>query len=83
MNHYIGYSGHIRFAGQSNEMLAVAVYAAIGDQSKEMQAVTPSALESLSHDWIATEFAFRDRLIDAGKILINDSSGAEIKMSDL
>ena len=39
-------------------------------------------LERLVNHRIASEFSVYDRFIDPGEILVNDSSGAEVKVSD-
>jgi hypothetical protein len=59
----------------------VTMNATVGNQSQEMEAVAPRARESFLRDGIAAKFAFRDRLINSSKILINDPARAQIEMT--
>ena len=77
----IRYSGGLRGVRERDEMLVMTVHAAVGNQSKKMEPMAAGARKSFLRDRIAGEFAFRDRLIDSSKILINDSAGPEIEMA--
>src|SRR4051794_14840681 len=46
-----------------------------------METMSAGLRKYLLRDRIPIEFAFRDRLVDSGEVLINDSTGAEIQMA--
>ena len=70
-----------RFPGESDEMLVMTVNATVGNQSEKMEPMAARARKSFLGDRIPSEFAFRDRLIDSSKILINDSARPQVEMT--
>src|SRR4051812_24466407 len=59
----------------------MAVDATIGYQSEKMEPMSTRLRESFLGDLVSFEFALRNRLVDPGEVLINDSAGAEIQMA--
>ena len=64
-------------------MFVVTVNTTVGNQSEKMEPMALHAGKGLSRSRIPAEFAFRDRLIDSSKILINDSARAQVEMTYL
>ena len=62
-------------------MLVVTMNATVRNQSKKMEPMAPRAPKSFPGGRIPTEFAFRDRLINSSKILINDSARPQVEMT--
>ncbi len=72
VDHDVVHAGFVRRLGERDEMILMAVHAAVGDESEEMQALALRLREGLLKHRIRREFAVDDRLVDAREILIND-----------
>src|SRR2546423_4004198 len=62
-------------------MLVMAVNAAVGNQTEKMETMPARFGECFLRNLVSREFPFRDRFVDAGQVLINDPTGAEIEMA--
>jgi hypothetical protein len=73
----------VRRFGQCDEVIDMAVHAAVADESQEMQPPPrlPGTGEGVPHDGIVIQRALGECLGNAGQILINDASGAEIEVA--
>ena len=74
-----GFLGRLR---QGDEVILMAMHAAIRDETKKVQPVTPRLGKSLLQNLVRPELAIGDGLVDAGEILINDPTGPKIHMAD-
>ena len=77
---------HARFLcrrGQRDQMLVVAVHAAIGNQPDKMQPSVARFRKGLPQNFVPLQLAVRDRLVNPGQVLINDPARAEVEMADL
>ena len=79
----VGHARVVRGFDERDEVILVAVHAAIGDEAEQMEAraFAPCAKACLEHR-VAGEVAFGHRFIDAREILVNDAAGAEIEVAD-
>src|SRR6202011_3327977 len=69
------------FFDQSNQMILVTMDAAIRNQTDEMEPGRFGRLKGFADHWIGGQISVKDRLVDPGKILVNDSSRTEIEAS--
>ena len=65
-----------------DELVLMAVDAAVGNQADEMQARGFRFFQGVAEHRIGGQRAFFDRLVDAGEILIDDAARAEIEVAD-
>jgi len=66
---------------ERNQVRVMAVHATIRDQPEKMKSMAPRRGERFLGDMVASDLTIRDCLIDAGQVLINDSTGAQIEMA--
>ena len=64
------------------KMIELAVNAAIGDQSHQMERSLPCRLQYLSYFLVAEKIARFDGFVDAGNVLMNHTPGPDIEMAD-
>ncbi len=71
-------------AKEGVEVLLVGVDAAVGDEAEEMKlaAAVLGALHGSDDGGVLLEFVFRDELVDAGDVHVDDAAGAEIEVAD-
>jgi hypothetical protein len=65
------------------EMFYVGVDAAIGNQTKKVEAFTLGDLKAFPQDRILFEGTIGHGQIDSGELLVNDSTCSQIQVSDL
>ena len=58
------------------------MHAAVGNQPEEMRSMSACRGKRFLQNTIAFQFAVGDRLVNPGKVLINDSARSEIKMAN-
>src|SRR6478609_9896455 len=61
----------------------MAVYATIGNQPEGMQSMSARTGKGVLQNTIAFQLAIADRLINPGKVLINDPASSQIKVANL
>ena len=55
---------------------------AVGNQSKQMEAMTTRTRKGFLQYPIALQLTFRDRIVDAGQVLVNDPARSQIEMAN-
>ena len=83
MHKDVGYTGRPRLLGKRDKVLVMTMHAAVGNQPEKMEPMATGARENFLRDGISGELAFHDRLINSSKILINDSTGPQVKVTNL
>lgn len=81
MHENVSHAGGSRLLSEGDEVLVMTVHTAVGNQSEEVEPMAAGARKSVLGDRIASEFPFRDRLVDSSEILINDSARPEVEMA--
>ena len=69
-------------ADHRDELILMAVDAAVGNKSDEVESAGLPFFESGGEDRVLCERAFGDGFVDARKVLIHDAAGAEIQVTD-
>ena len=85
MNIYLGQSLLLRHLKQSVEMLDVRMYTTVRKKSPQMQVriILLAVVHSCKQSLILEEIAILDCLCNSGQILINNTAGTDVHMSNL
>ena len=85
MNIYFGKSMFFSQFQQAVQMFDMAVYAAVGQQSHQMQGrvVLLAIFDCRKQSFVFEEVAILNRFCNAGQLLINDAASADVGVSNL
>ena len=83
MDHDVADAGGLCEVTQRDEVLDVAVYAAIGDKTKEVEAAFCCLVKGILQNFVFRQLIIANCLINTGEILVNDAARAQVEMADL
>src|ERR1700730_16207123 len=71
------------FLDQCDQVVLMTVNPAVGNQPEEMEPRIFRVVKSLVYHLVRCQLPVGDRFVDSGEILVNNSTGSEIEMTDL
>ena len=82
MKKNFGYTGRVGCIRERNHVRVMTVHAAIRHESEQMKSMAARPRKRFLQHAIPIQLTRRDRFINAGEILINNSARSEVEVAD-